>query len=143
MELDPSQERLLAQLAHTQRWTGAVGLALALLGIFYATWGVLRFDPRGDPRLDPGFDRPVAKIAFLYASYQGAVDFIEPETATERILQHTLSGGMKFSAGMTLMLVRLFLGTLVAVAGFVMMTVVVERRRLLAIIARLRPPASA
>ncbi len=139
VDLPPAEARLLSRLARTQRWTAAAGLALALVGAAYATWGVVRFDPLADPRRDPGFDRPVAKLAFLYASYQGGVERIEPETFTEAALLETLEGGMKFSAGMVLMLVRLFLGTLVALAGCVMMTVVVERRRLLAIIGRLAP----
>ena len=138
MDLSAAQERLLARLARTQRWASAAGLVLALAGVAYAGWGMARFDPRGDPRLDPGFDRPVAKLAFLFVSYQGALEYIQPETSTEQFLLETLQGGMKFGSGMALMLLRLLLGTLVAMAGFATMTVVVERRRLLAIIERLR-----
>lgn len=138
MELLPEQARLLSRLARTQRWTAAAGVALALLGMAYSTWGILRFDPLGDPRIDPGFDRPIARMAFLYASYQGATERIRPETATEAVLLDTLEGGMKFGSGVVMMLLRLFLGTLAALAGFVLMTVAVERGRLLAIIGRLR-----
>ena len=136
--LSPDQERLVARLGRSQRWAAMAGLALALAGLAYAGWGLSRFDPRGDPRLDPGFDRPVAKLAFLFVSYQGALDYIEPETSTEQFLLETLQGGMKFGSGMALMLLRLLIGTIVAVAGMAAMTVVMERRRLLAIIERLR-----
>ena len=138
MALSTTQERLLARLARTQRWAAAAGLALAIAGVAYAGWGLASFDPRGDPRLDPGFDRPVAKLAFLFVSYQGALEYIQPETSTELFLLETLQGGMKFGSGLTLMLLRLLIGTIMAVAGFAAMTVVVERRRLLVIIERLR-----
>ena len=42
------------------------GALLALLGAAYLVWGVLRFDPRVDPRKNPGFDWPVARLAFLF-----------------------------------------------------------------------------
>ena len=138
MSLPPKEARLLASLARTQPWVAAVGLALALLGAGYATWGVLRFDPQADPRRDPGFDRPVARLAFLYQGTQGGVEQIRPETSTEAVLRDTLLGGMHFGSGVVLMLLRLFLGTLMALLGSVMMTVVVERRRLLRIIGRLQ-----
>ena len=137
-ELPDSEIRLLARLARTQPWVAAAGLALALMGAAYATWGVLRFDPRADPREDPGFDRPVAQLAFLYQGYQSGVERIAPETSTEAVLRSTLLGGMHFGSGVVLMLLRLFLGTLLALVGCVMMTVVVERRRLLKIIGRLQ-----
>ena len=138
MVLSTGQQRLLARLGRTQRWAAAAGLLLALSGSVYAGWGLMRFDPRGDPRLDPGFDRPVARLAFLFVSYQGALEYIQPETSTEQFLLGTLQGGMKFGSGLTLMLLRLLIGTIMAVAGFAAMTVVVERRRLLVIIERLR-----
>ena len=40
---------------------------------------------------------------------------------------------MKFSAGIMVTMMRIFLGTLAMLGGFIMMTVAVERGRLLAI----------
>ena len=66
------------------------------------------------------------------------LDSIETETARERLLVSGLRRSMHFSAGILALVVRVALGTLMAVAGLVVLTVVVERRRLLQIIGRLR-----
>ena len=49
-----------------------------------------------------------------------------------------LNRNMAFSAGMMVLLVRMFVGTIVVVFGLSIMTVVVERARLLAVIGRRR-----
>jgi hypothetical protein len=45
---------------------------------------------------------------------------------------------MNFSTGLMVLLVRIVFGTLAMMAGFAIMTVVVERARLLAMIQKLR-----
>jgi hypothetical protein len=137
-QMSDAQARLVARLARTQRWARIGGFLLVLVGVTYASWGVLSFDAQADPREKPGFDRPIARLAFLYQSYQGAVGRIQPETPTEQALRGTLISGMKFSAGVLMLLLRLFLGTLAAVIGLAALTVFVERRRLLTIIGQLR-----
>ncbi len=138
--LAEKDERLLARLGWTQRAATAFGIVLTLAGAAYVTWALVSFDPRADPREQPAFDRPIARLAFLYHTYQGILDHILPETDTEKILLSSMKHGMNFSAGIVVMLVRLLIGSLVCMSGLVALTVVVERRRLLRMIAVLRGP---
>jgi len=140
----PEQARLLRRLRRTQPWTAALGALLVVVGLAYGIWGASRFDRRVDPRVNPGFDRPVANLAFVYDPFEKRLLRTRPQTVTEIMLVGTLTRGMHFSAGFTMLLVRVFLATLAVLGGLVMLTVVVERRRLLLIIERLErepPPA--
>ena len=51
---------------------------------------------------------------------------------------HGLSRNMQFSAGIMVLLVRIFTGRLTMLGGFIMMTLAVERARLLRLIKRLQ-----
>jgi hypothetical protein len=133
--------RMLARLPRSQRWATRVGIALTLLGTLYAVWAVLVFDYNVDPRTQASFDRPVSELAHLYDGYERILRQIRAETATEEVLIETLRRGMYFSAGTLVLLMRLFLGTLIALSGLIALTVVVERHRLLALIRKLRQAA--
>jgi hypothetical protein len=137
-ELSGAQQRLLARLRCVQRWTAVTGSLLALAGALYAGWGLYCFDPRAEPGLDPGFDRPVAGLSLLYAPHYRSILKIRPETFTEEVLMETITRGIHFHAAFLTLLLRLFLGTLATLGGLIMLTVYVERRRLLAVIERLR-----
>jgi hypothetical protein len=137
-ELDESQGRMFGRLTRSQRPMVIVGAVLALLGAAYLVWGVTRFDPGTDPRLNPGFDWPVARLAFLFERGHFVVDNTAPQTPTEARLLRVLSSNMIFSAGVMVLLLRIFFGTLALVSGFAIMTVVVERARLIAMVRRLR-----
>ncbi|MEX2205860.1 MAG: hypothetical protein WEF50_06485 [Myxococcota bacterium] len=137
-ELVELQDRMLGRLARSQKPLAIVGTLLALLGATYVTWGVLRFDPRADPRVEPGFDWPVARLAFLFDRGQARLEQAEPGSPVEQSLRRVLSRNMHFSTGVMVMLLRIFLGTLVLVLGFAILTVVVERARLIAMIRHLR-----
>jgi hypothetical protein len=134
-----TDQRLLDGLRRRQRRTIGLGLALVLCGGSYAAWGVLRFDPAADPRKDPGFDRPVAELAFLFDRKDRALDFFEPMTQNEEFLIGELQHQLRLTSSLSLLLLRLFLGTFVLTSGLVLFTVVVERARLLGVIGRLRP----
>lgn len=142
-DLTAPQRRLLDRLHQTQRWTVAVGLVLTLSGLAYTVWGIGRFDPTADPRERPGFDGPVASLAFAFDVHERRLQQIRPETFTEEVLMETLMHGIHFSTGFVILLMRIFLGTLTMVTGLVALTVVVERRRLLAIIHRMDPSLAA
>ncbi len=137
-ELVEKQDRLLARVVRSQRPLAIAGGLLALLGIAYMVWGVARFNPRLDPRDNPGFDWPVAQIAFLFERGMVMVEELVPETPMERRLVYGLTLNLNFSAGMMVLLVRLIFGTLAMMTGFAIMTVVAERARLLAMIQKLR-----
>jgi hypothetical protein len=137
-ELHESEQRTLGRLTHSQKPMAVVGAVLALVGAVYLIWGVTRFDPGADPRLNPGFDWPVARLAFLFERGQFIVENALPQTPTEERLLRGLSSNMIFSAGAMVLLLRVLLGTLALVSGFAIMTVVVERARLIAIIRHLR-----
>ena len=137
-EIHESENRLLGRVTRSQKPMAIVGAVLAFLGAAYLIWGVTRFDPGADPRLHPGFDWPVARLAFLFERGQFIVDNALPQTPAETRLLRGLSSNMIFSAGVMVLLLRVLLGTLALVSGFAIMTVVVERARLIAIIRHLR-----
>jgi hypothetical protein len=115
------------------------GIVLALAGAAYLTWAIARYNPRLDPRDDPGFDRPIAQIAFLFEAHQARLEQrVDDATPREIGLMRGLLMNMAFSAGMMVLLVRVFIGTILLVSGLSIMTVVVERARLLAVIHRLK-----
>lgn len=135
--LDDRQLRFLAGVQRRQKPIAIGGALLALAGAAYLAWGVLRYDPRADPRKDPGFDRPVAEIGFIFQRGMVLVENAVPQTPSEARMLRALSRNMKFSAGIMVTMMRIFLGTLAMLGGFIMMTVAVERGRLLRLIARL------
>ena len=137
-ELVDSQQLMLGHLTRSQKPMAIVGALLALLGAAYLVWGVTRFDPRADPRENPGFDWPIARLAFLFEHRQDALDRAVSQTPTEGRLRRGLSLNMNFSAGVMVLQLRILFGTLALVLGFAMMTVVVERARLIAMIRHLR-----
>ncbi|HTO70993.1 MAG TPA: hypothetical protein VMR31_14120 [Myxococcota bacterium] len=136
-DLSERESKHLRAVRATQRRFAAAGVVLVLLGAAYVTWGVLHFNPHGDPRVDPGFDGPVAKLAFLFDRGLEKIDNTTPQTPTEAFLLHALSRNMQFSTGVMVMLMRIFLGLFTLVTGLLTMTVVVERGRLLRVIKRL------
>jgi hypothetical protein len=140
--MSPDAERdatLVESVRRTQRPFMAVGIVLALAGAAYLAWAIARYNPRLDPRDDPGFDRPVAQLAFLFEAHQKRLEQrVEDATNREIALMRGLLMNMAFSAGMMVLLLRVFIGTLVLVFGLSIMTVVVERARLLGVIGRLR-----
>jgi hypothetical protein len=123
----------------SQRPFMIAGIVLALAGAAYLTWAIARYNPRLDPRDDPGFDRPIAQIAFLFEAHQARLEQrVDDATPREIGLMRGLLMNMAFSAGMMVLLVRVFIGTILLVFGLSIMTVVVERARLLAVIHRLK-----
>ena len=137
-EFEATDTAFLSRVRAHQRPLAIAGAVLALLGAVYLAWGILRYSPLADPRDDPGFDRPIARLAFLFHRYQLIVDDVDPKTPAEARMLHALSRNMQFSAGIIVLLVRMFVGTLAVLAGCIMMTVVVERARLLRLIKRLQ-----
>jgi hypothetical protein len=137
-ELLERDAKLVRAVTGSQRWFAALGLALALLGAAYAVWGVARFDPYADPRQNPGFDKPVAELAFLFDRGLVRLENQTPQTQMEAFLLRGLTRNMQFSAGVMILIMRIFLGLFVLVTGLLSLTVVVERGRLLRVIQRLR-----
>ncbi len=137
-ELSQPEAAFLARLGRTQKIAAGVGVVLALLGAAYVCWALYLFDWRVDPRTQASFDGPIAQLAFLYDGYQNTLDRIKPETQVERWLIDGVRRGMIFSAGTMVMMLRIFIGSLVCLMGLVALTVVVERRRLLRLVEKLR-----
>ncbi len=137
-QLSERELRWLERLDWTQRVATGVGLLLAVLGAAYMAWAVYLFDYRVDPRTQSSFDGPVSELAFLYDGYQRTLDKITPETPVEQMLMEGAKRGMYFSAGTMVMMMRIYVGTLVCLMGLVALTVVIERRRLLRVIAKLQ-----
>ena len=74
-------------------------------------------------------------VATLYLKYRDYVETREWESAEARALAGSLRRGMNFSAGLLLLAFRVILGLIVTLLGFATMTVVIERGRLLRILA--------
>ena len=136
--LSEREERYLAKVGRGQRAATWIGIVLALAGGTYMAWAVFVFDYREDPRTQITFDRPVAQIAFMYDRYERLLGKIRPETSIEALLLDSMKAGMRFSSGIMVLLMRIYVGTLVLLMGLVALTVVVERRRLLRLIAKLQ-----
>jgi hypothetical protein len=56
----------------------------------------------------------------------------------EALLLDSMKRGMVFSAGVMVLMLRVYIGTLVLLMGLIALTVVVERRRLLRVIEKLQ-----
>jgi hypothetical protein len=137
-EFEKHHSSFLSRVRAHQRPLLVCGALLALLGGAYLTWAIVRYDPRVDPRDNPGFDRPISQLAFIFERGQLRVEKAEPQTASEARLLHALARNMQFSAGIMVLQMRLFVGTLALLGGCIMMTVAVERARLLRLITHLQ-----
>lgn len=137
-ELSDRQRGWLATLERTQRLASLFGALMVVLGASYVVWAVAIFDPLADPRDAPRWDKPVAAIAEIYDPYRPILRAIRPATENERVLHEGVTRNLAFSTGIMILLVRTLLGTVMCLGGLAMLTVVVERSRLLKIIGRLR-----
>ncbi len=137
--LESRDASYLGRVRRRQRPLAIGGAVLALFAASYLGWALLRFDPRVDPRDDPGFDRPIAQLAFLFQNGQLRLEKLANESTSENEVKllRLLSRNMAFSAGIMVLQLRLFVGTMGLLGGLIMMTVVVERRRLLQVIQKL------
>ena len=81
--LEEPQSRFLAGVRRRQRPIAIGGALLALAGAAYLAWGVLRYDPMVDPRKNPGFDGPVANLAFIFERGMILVENATPQTPSE------------------------------------------------------------
>lgn len=137
-ELTERQTGWLEGLGRGQRISSVLGGVLLLAGIGYIAFAVASFDPRADPREQPSWDRPVAGLADLYSPYRPILRAIRPQTDVEHLLLDGVKLSLAFSTGIMILLVRILIGTILCLSGMAALTVVVERRRLLALIAQLR-----
>jgi hypothetical protein len=137
-ELAEAQTRMIARISRSQKPMAIVGSVLALLGIAYLGWGVMRFNPHGDPRANPGFDWPVARLAFIFDRGHAQLDRAQEGTPSEKSMVRRVKRNMEFSAGVMVFLLRVFLGTLTLVLGLAIVTIVVERARLITMLRRLQ-----
>ena len=136
--LEARDSSYVSAVHRRQRPLAIAGALIALIGALYLTWAIARYDQRADPRDHPGFDRPIADLAFVFQRGQLRVENAEPQTPSEARMLRALARNMQFSAGIMVLQVRLFVGTLAMLGGFIMLTVVVERARLLRLIKRLQ-----
>ena len=137
-ELTDRETGWLAKLERGQRISCVLGMVLALAGASYIAWAVKSFDPQADPSTQASWDRPVAGLADLYRPYLPILRAIRPQTDVERLLHDGVQQHMAFSIGVMILLVRVLVGTIAFLSGLAALTVVVERRRLLHLIAQLR-----
>ena len=136
--LRPHQRRLLRALPRQQYLANLTGAILCAIGAGYIAWSISHFDARSDPRNQASFDAPLTqRVVFLYHRSQQRLEAFEAGTARESLLVRGLRRNMSFSSGLMVLAFRVLLGTLAVMLGLASLTVVVERRRLLAIIARL------
>jgi hypothetical protein len=136
--LDARQERYLGRVLGGQRRVQIAGVLLALAGAGYVVFGVYHFHPARDPTAERSFDRPIAQVGQLLSRYRAALRNLPTRTVQEEFLMSELHSQTRITAAVAVLLLRIFVGTLVGVAGLICLTVAVERYRLLALIATLR-----
>jgi hypothetical protein len=139
-ELSERDARLIARMQRSERPTLVWACVLMLLGTSYAIWGALRFDPRAEVEAHMSFDRPVSSLGKLYSAYTPFLRLVRPNTDVEAILMSGIKANIAFSVGIMITLMRVFLGILMLVMGMVALSVRLERRRLLDVIARTQAP---
>ena len=133
--LSDRQRALLEALPRRQQIARWFGIGCSLIGIAYIVWAVERFEPRGNPAEEIGFDAPVTRpVASLYLHYSDALAKKTFEDRQARALARGLRRNMNFSAGLLLLAFRVILGLIVMLLGFATMTVVIERARLIRIL---------
>ena len=135
-DLDPRQQRRLAAVLRNQWRLNALGIALALLGSAYALFGFTQFELGRNPT--GAFDRPISELGSAFGSYQRGLDGMRSSTELETFLIEQLHFQTDVTTSVMVLLVRLYLGTLVLTLGLILLTVSIERGRLLALIQRLR-----
>jgi hypothetical protein len=139
-QLSGPDARLVARMERNDRPTFVWACVLMLAGSAYAGWGLLRFDARADTEEHMSFDRPVSSLGRLYGPYAPLLRVVKPHTEVESMLFVSLKHNMAFSVGIMMTLMRVFLGILMIVMGMVALSVRLERRRLLDVIARMGVP---
>ncbi len=135
-DLDPRQQRRLAAVLRNQWRLNALGAALALLGSAYAVFGFAQFELGRNPA--GAFDRPIAELGSTLGGYKGGLDRLQASTELEVFLIKQLRFQTDVTASVMVLLLRVYMGTLALLAGLILLTVSIERGRLLALIQRLR-----
>jgi hypothetical protein len=137
-ELSERDARLIARMERSERPTLIWACLLMVLGTSYAAWGTLRFDPHSDIESHKSFDHPISSLGEIYRPYAPFLRLTRPNTDVEAILLSGIKKNMAFSVGVMMTLMRVFLGILMLVMGMVALSVRLERRRLLNVIARIQ-----
>lgn len=136
--LSDRQLTLVRSLPAEQRNARIAGVLLTLMGIAYMAWSFTRFDIGVDPARNIGFDAPVTKpVATIFDARRKGLDLFGPTTRREEFLIHRQILGMNFSGALLLLGFRMTLGLLPLMLGLSTLTVVIERARLLHIVAAL------
>lgn len=138
--LSERDAKLIARMERSERPTLIWACLLLVLGLSYGAWGALRFNPRAPIEQHMSFDRPISSLGRIYDPYTPFLRLAKPDTDVEAILLAAIKGNMAFGVGVMVTLMRVFLGILVAVMGMVALSVRLERRRLLDVIARIQAP---
>ena len=136
--LTEKDKRFLQRASTRYRYAAIIGFALTLAGGLYGIWGVQQLDPDRAPNPGEAFDRPIAQLAILAASYEEWLNQVEP--ATER--EETLLKQVKFQADMTvrvfLALFRFLLASMVITAGVVFTAIGLTQKQFLDIIKKVQ-----
>lgn len=126
--LDPTDARDRAR--PRRRALTLLGLALVLAGGSYALWGVKQLTREPSGADGAGFDRPVARLETLGRARREALDRVRVETALERRLLSELRAEMDVTARLSVMTIRVLLGSALVTAGVVTITVALTEQRL-------------
>lgn len=143
--LSAADARRLERIRAGQAWMLTVGLALFLLGGFYALWATERFRSTEAADEKAAFDRPIARLARLVEPEQERLRRLRPRTPLEEALVRELEVQTDLTARSLLLVLRALLGSALAMAGVLLLAGALAQRPLLDLIVKLqageRPPA--
>jgi len=136
-ELDERQQKLLASLPRHQRRARWFGGALTLVGLAYLGFALADFDPQRSPGDAAAFDAALTQpIRVHFAATEDLLQRIEPQSFAEWSLSVWFGAQARTSGALLVLAYRGWLGTLCTLLGFAILTVTVERARLLRLVER-------
>jgi hypothetical protein len=141
--LTEREQRFLTRLRTRHLPALIAGFVLFVGGSLYMIWAVERLHETPAVQESAALDWPVARMARLFASQQERLDRVEARTPLERSLLGELRVQADANGRLLVLVLRLLLGSVLLGAGLALLASAVAQRRLLRVIAKLRPPGAA
>ena len=137
---DDQQRQLLASLSRNQQRLRLLGGGLTFAGLGYLVFAFSSFDPSRAAVDAASFDALLTRpILAHYAATERLLERLGPETFIEESLSTWLLAQARASGALLVLVFRGLLGMFSVLLGFAILTVTVERARLLRLMDELPP----